>query len=75
MIPNARRLKQNLPKGVMNVVMSEDGGSSFTCHNLSWHQDFDPPSWASDCSTEGRMCCTPVGRLEIILFFHPFVLP
>lgn len=60
MIPNGRRLKQYLPKGVIKVVSNADSSDSLICQNpelaSSLENTFAPPSCANVCSTEGRMC-------------------
>ena len=59
-ILKGKRLKQNLPNGVMKVVSSEDSGESSTYQNpqlaSSFVKIFAPPICASVCSTNGRIC-------------------
>ena len=65
-IPKGKRLKQNLPKGVMNVVNKEDCFESSICQNpessillkiLALH------SWASVWSTNRRICLSRLTHL------------
>ena len=59
-MPKGRRLKQNLPNGVINVVSKEDSCDSSTCQKPEFTSSlvkiFAPPICASVCSTDGRIC-------------------
>ena len=62
MIPNGRRLKQNLPNGVMNVVKGAELLLNSICQNpefaSSLENTFTPPIWARASSTVGRRWCS-----------------
>ena len=59
-MPKGRRLKQNLPNGVINVVSKEDSCDSSTCQKPEFASSlvkiFAHPICASVCSTDGRIC-------------------
>ena len=59
-MPNGRRLKQNLPNGVIKVVRRADSLASGICQNPELASNFvntlAPANWAKVCSTAGRGC-------------------
>ena len=58
-MPNGKQLKQNLLKGVMNVVRIADSLANLTCQKpelaSSFENIFAPPICTSVCSTDGRI--------------------
>ena len=59
-MPNGRRLKQNLPNGVIKVVRRADSLASGICQNPELASNFvntlAPANWAKVCSTAGIGC-------------------
>ena len=55
-------MKQNRPKGIMNVVRQDDSGVSGICQNPKMASNcvkiFAPANSANVCSTDGRWWCS-----------------
>ena len=73
-------LKWYRPNGVIDVVSNADCLSRGICQNPElasiFENTFPPPSIASDCSTDGKICLSlQTARLSLVRSTHMRILP
>ena len=79
-MPNGSQLKWYCPNGVINAVSNDDCLSRGICQNPElasiFENTFPPPSIASDCSTDGKMCLSlQTARLNLVRSTHVRIFP